>query len=163
MRSLATNQTGKPRFKTQFSPPEEFVVYPQPVDFGPKDQREFYDYVVDMNDNTTMVPIMEPSDIELDDDGRVTCGRTKYRLSIEAFNEVGKVQAAGLSTLAADIAGVKRRENRIDAVVSTRTAARIINGVTELRFRMKEGIFSRQLIVNRTTGVIDGIVGPKYR
>jgi len=155
--------SGDSRFKTRFSTPPPFVVYPAPLDFQPNQAREFYQYVMDLNDRTHLLPIMEPKDIRLDSDGCITCERTKYRLSIQAFTELCSRLSPGLATLAKDISGVRRREGSIDEVVSPKVAAEIINACAELRFRMKDGIFSRQLILDTKTKVVDGIVGPKYR
>ena len=128
--------------------------------FSPDQEEEFVDHVREVDSRTTTVPIEEPEDIELGDDG--LCRRDGFALSTLAFTQLCGCVASGLSTLAEDLAGMRLRRDRA-AVSSIATACRIVNTCVDLRFRVEKGPYGRLMIRDTETNVIDGIVGPGYR
>jgi len=136
------------------------VVEPELVRFGSHEQLELYQACCELDDATVIEPVNDINDVLLRDDGTRKDG---LRFSKHALIQLCERISPGLSTLAQDLAGLKRRADVYDEVIDPRLACRVINSCAKLRFRVKDGLYTRQLIIHAPAGVIDGVVGPKYK
>jgi hypothetical protein len=139
----------------------QIVAEPDIQRFGPSQDEDLYRALCELDDATFIEPIMDVSDIHIKPNG---CrDKDDAMFSRQAFKTLCERVAPGLSTLAMDVGGIKRRLETVDEVVSPELALLIVNACSKLRFRIKDGLYNRQLIIHGPRGVIDGIIGPKYR
>ena len=139
---------------------KSIVVAPELVRFGSHEQLELYQACCELDDATVIEPVNDINDVLLRDDGTRKDG---LRFSKNALIQLCERISPGLSTLAQDLAGIKRRADVYDEVIDPKLACRVINSCAKLRFRVKDGLYTRQLIIHAPSGVIDGVVGPKYK
>jgi len=139
---------------------KSIVVEPTLVRFKSHEQDELYRACCELDDATVIEPVNDVTDVLLRDDGTRKDG---LKFSRNALVQLCERISPGLSSLAQDIAGLKRRIGAYDEVIDPRLACRIINSCAKLRFRIKDGVYTRQLIIHAPSGVVDGVVGPKYK
>lgn len=114
-----------------------------------------------MNDRTLLSPITEPVDVTLTDDARTH--RSGYRLSTLALRQICQSVSSGLTSLVADISGLRRMRIRNDAAMSIPAAARLYNICVKLRFNSQNGLYNRQLVVDLDRQTVDGVLGVGYK
>ena len=137
------------------------VVAPDRYDFDGNQEAEFAQLVADLDDVTIKSPIGSIRELQLSPEGRLQ--NTGHRLSLLAFTQLCRFVATGLSGLLFDVSGYRMRTQTADIACSLPTAVKIYNTCLDLRFHSYKGLHSKQMIRNRETGVIEGIVGAKYR
>lgn len=107
--------------------------------------------------DTQPLPIRVPSRAQLDSLGRVC---SEYRYTTVALYRLCSLLAPGLGPLVLNLAGQSRRElNGQGETYSLQRAIRILNAVINDRAGLLSG---HQFILDRRTGRIEGIVGPRY-
>ena len=139
---------------------QSIVVEPEVFLFAEDAKEDLYDVCCKLDESTLMEPINSVDDVLLKDDGTRKDG---LRFSRAALFQICERITPGLSALVQNIAGLRIRADSFDEVLDPRLACRIINSCAKLRFRAKEGLHTRQLIINADDGVIEGVVGPKYK
>lgn len=128
----------------------------------PADKYDEFVRVLETLDETTLrQTINQPSDVLLDDRGRLQCNG--FTLTPLAMSQLCTHVARGLHSLATDIAGENRSARGYDHAVSVPVAARIINECIKLRFSAPDGLLGRDMIQNHRDREVEGIVGPRYR
>lgn len=129
--------------------------------YGPKQVREFARSLEEQDRYTVMAPLDHPEQLLLTPDCRTQKGNFRY--SRAAFYRLCRIVCPGLSDVAADVAGLRRRrKDDADRMrFSVSDAVLILNTIVRRRFRTDlEGM---QTVRDARTGVIEGIVGRQYR
>jgi len=139
---------------------QSIVVEPRVCAFQRNEKELLYDTCCKLDEATLIEPINSVEDVLLKDDGTRKDG---LKFSRTALIQICEKITPGLSALVQNIAGLKLRSDSLDEVLDPRLACRIINSCAKLRFRAKEGLYTRQLIINAADNVIEGVVGPKYK
>jgi|GEM_PF-5496303 len=124
----------------------------------------FIELLRDIDQHTTRTLISHVDSVKLDGDSihfRLLANGAAF--SPLAIRQLCSHVSKGLWSLAADIAGVHRSANAYDSATSIHQAIGIINDCLELRFRAPDGLCGRDIIQNHKSGVVDGIVGPRYQ
>jgi hypothetical protein len=117
--------------------------------------------LTDRDASTVMEPIGQFSDIELTETGRRKADG--YRLTPLALSQLCQCVSPGLHQLTLDISGTKRRRETFDEVVDPVLAVRIVNSCGKLRFRIKDGLMGRLMVLDNRTKTVEGILGPGYK
>jgi hypothetical protein len=134
---------------------------PETLTFRADQLIEFYDYIEGVNDRTEMEALDAFEDIRLADEGPRE--RDGAFLSDLAFRQLCNHVSPHLGKLIADIAGLRPAANAESDVCNLTTAIRILNTCAELRFFMRDGLYSRLAVCDTEKGVIEGFIGPGYQ
>lgn len=132
---------------------------PAIVKFSARDTTRLGQYLRDMDAATTLNPVMEPAELQLDERTRRT-KRGGYTYTTPGFAQVTQLLAPGLSKLLPDLAGMVATPDDRDRYISGARAIKIFNDVIDLRFEQ----FSPYRVIRHETGkTIEGLVGAKHQ
>ncbi len=106
--------------------------------------------------NTLLRPLKSPLEVMVDKECRV---QGAFRYSSAALSCVCRLLGRGLAQTVFDLGGVDRPGNA-KRPVDLELAARLLNDAIKLRFAAK--LKGRQLVLDRQTQQIDGLVGSRY-
>ena len=139
----------------------QLLADPPVVKFTQRQLDSFLTYAKRVDDATVVSAIQSAEDLLIDDTGKRKVDG--YRYTHLAMGQLCTATATGLMRLISDVAGVVRRPNSYDDVISVPTASRIFNACVKLRFLRKDGVYGKQLIGNTRDKTIDGLVGALYK
>lgn len=127
---------------------------------GLGDQEELKRDLAEQDRRTLVVPLEDPRQVFLKPDGRTQLG--DLRLSSSAFRQLCSAICPGLASVVSDIAGWRRTSGDVSKDKhSLADAVHILNTAINRRFRFSlDGL---QTIRDTRNGIIEGIVGRKYR
>jgi len=110
-----------------------------------------------MESETTITPLMSPTELLLDNNGYTRDG---YRLTTLSFKEVCHFICPGSKVMLNDLAGMTGKRGQDDPLSDGTMAVNFFNEVLDLRFPLLEGY---RVIRNERQKLIEGIVGSKQR
>jgi len=126
--------------------------------FDETEESALDDFLADVNRNTLLLPVLAPTDVLLQEDGRTRAG---YRYTDSALNQLCRVISSGLAAMLPEIAGAWRTAVADPRDYSVSLAREIFNKLVVLRFDRRAR--SLQLVCNAKEKLIEGVVGARYR
>jgi hypothetical protein len=108
--------------------------------------------------NTVPVAISALTDLLLDEKTLKLQGH--YRLTTSALSQICSVLCPGFGQVLFDVAGLRRKKSGSIYRVSVVKAARDYNSMVSFRFRQ---FHKHELIIDRRSRTVEGIVGPEYQ
>jgi hypothetical protein len=142
-------------------PYRSLVAPPRVAAYGPADLDRLTADLAATGRATALVPVREPADVRVGEDGRV--GPYGRAFTPAALAQLCSSVGLGLADLAFDLAGLRPKAGFVDRPAGPATAARIVNAVVELRFRDPGGPLDRLMVTDVDAGVIHGFVGEDYQ
>lgn len=135
----------------------ELYVPPATTRFTSRERDRLLDTLATLDEATVTEAAEIPNDLKLGADCTTLNGG--YRYSADGFRQVCRMLAPGATRLLPDMAGMRRRDIP-DEFVSGALAIRFFNSLVDLRFA---ALAPYRLVKNRSTDVIEGIVGHTHR
>jgi hypothetical protein len=101
--------------------------------------------------------IRSPREVLLSSQGLL---QGRYRFTTIGLRSFCQALSPGLSSLAADVSGLRRRAGYESSAYSLQAASRLINDVVRLRF--DQNLRGCYLVVDPRSNTVEGLVGPRY-
>ncbi len=137
----------------------DLTVTPDSYNFHPHELADLHEILADMDKYTIVTSVASVRDLALNE----STGRTSdsYAYTESAFQQLGTLLAPGLAPMAIELSGRWRQPGEDRRSYSAEMAVNILTSIIKLRFDKR--LLGLQLVKNRKTKTIDGIVGMRYR
>lgn len=125
--------------------------------FGPSQVHKLTGVLQQLDQDTTVHHLDDPSEFQLDHEGRTV--KDGFQFTAAAFSQVAQQMGPGLSKFIPDITGTAVLPESRHTLVDATEAIRFWNHVVDLRF----SLFQRYRVIrNVKTRTIEGLVGHKH-
>lgn len=126
---------------------------PQQKQFDAKVPGELLSYLQTLDNNTSLRPIYDASEVQLDESAKMI--RDGFQFTASAFRQAAQILAPGLSKFLPDIAGTAGQTTGRSSLVDGQYAIKMWNNLVDLRFPLFERY---RIIRNDHEKTIEGFV-----